>query len=214
MVFKDRFAAASQLAERLQEYKDNPAVVIIAIPRGGLEVGSVLSRELHAPLDIMLTKKIGYPDNPEYAIGAVSLEDVLIDKKFLNVSPNLDAYIQEQVQQIRTTLRKRYTAYKGTTPPVNLKDKIVIVTDDGAATGNTLTITLELIKQSKPRKVIAALPVAPEDTVRFLRDYADEVICLLTPYPFYAVGQFYQNFEQVTDQEAIKLLQTSQGESS
>ncbi len=205
-MFKDRFDAARRLAEKLADYKNNPDVAILAVPRGGLEVGSVLSLELHAPLDVIFTKKIGYPGNPEYAIGAVSLEGVIIDKRFLNFSASLNEYIDEETKRIRALLQKRYQTYQGNKPPLDLAGKIVIITDDGVATGSTLAATLDLVKKSGARKIIVAIPVAPREAVKALREKADEVICLLIPKAFVAVGQFYENFEQVSDEEAIQLL--------
>lgn len=205
-MFKDRFDAAHKLAAKLIQYKDNQDVVILAVPRGGLELGSVLSQELNVPLDVIFTKKIGYPGNPEYAIGAVSLEGIIVDKRFLNFSEDMNEYIQREAVRIRELLEKRYRAYRGDKPPLDLKDKIVIVTDDGVATGSTLSATLDLIRKSSARKLIVAIPVAPREAVKSLREKADEVICLLVPKAFFGVGQFYENFEQVKDEEAIRLL--------
>lgn len=203
--FKDRFDAAHQLVPYLKNYAHNPDAIIIAIPRGGLQLGSVLAQELHLPLDIILTKKIGYPGNPEYAIGAVSLHHAIITQDFADIE-GLRSYIEQQIFNIRRLLQERSVLYRGDQPPVNLKDKIVIVVDDGVATGNTLMATLLLIKQDKPQKIIVALPTAPPQAVERLRHEADDVICLASPERFLSVGQFYQNFEQVDDQEAIRLL--------
>lgn len=204
-MFTDRFDAAHQLVPHLKNYAHNPDAIIIAIPRGGLQLGFVLAKELHLPLDIILTKKIGYPGNPEYAIGAVSLEHVIITQDFSDV-PELQAYIAQQAAQIRRLLHERALMYRGDKPPLNLADKIVIVVDDGVATGSTLMATLSLIKQDNPKKIIVALPAAPPTTLELLRRHADDVVCLESPQHFLSVGQFYKNFDQVDDQEAIRLL--------
>lgn len=206
MIFKDRYDAANQLVDRLKKYKNNPDAVIIAIPRGAVQIGSVLAKELHTPLDIILTKKIGAPGNSEFAIGAVSLQASYIDSPF-----PIDAdYIEQEINHLRELLKKRYQQYYQDKKPIPLKDKIVILIDDGVATGNTLLAALELIRQEKPKKIVVAVPVGPSDTIAKIAQKADAVVCLLTPEPFYAIGAFYQNFAQVDDQEAINLLHEAQ----
>lgn len=204
-MFKDRFDAAYQLAQQLQPYAHNPEVIILAIPRGGIELGYVLARELHCPLDIILSKKIGYPGNPEYAIGAVSLKHIYVDPEFEH-SPAFKHHIAEQATEIRALLQERATLYYKDKKPHSLTNKIVIVIDDGVATGSTLLATLQLIKEEKPSKIIVALPVAPRQALAKLERVADEVVCLQVPQLFFSVGQFYKNFNQVEDQEAIRLF--------
>lgn len=203
-MFKDRFDAAHQLAHYLKQYANNPQALILAIPRGGLELGYVLARELHLPLDIILTKKIGYPGNPEYAIGAVSLHHVYVDPEFTH--PEFAEYIVEQSVNIRALLQERAKLYYKDKKPRSLANKIVIVVDDGVATGSTLLATIELIRQENPHKIIIALPVAPREAFAKLQRAADEVVCLQVPELFFSVGQFYQKFNQVEDQEAIRLF--------
>ena len=204
-MFKDRFDAAYQLVPYLKKYSSNPNAIILAIPRGGLQLGSVLAHELHLPLDIILTKKIGYPDNPEYAIGAVSLQHILVNKEFAD-QPELQEYITQQATRIRKLLHERSVQYRNNKPPLKLTDKIVIIVDDGVATGHTLMATLALIKQDNPQKIIVTLPVGPPTILEHLRQQADEVICLQAPKNFLSVSQFYEHFDQVDDQEAIQLL--------
>jgi putative phosphoribosyl transferase len=208
-MFKDRFDAAYQLVPHLKEYANNPNAIIIAIPRGGIQLGSVLAHELHLPLDIIFTKKIGYPGNPEYAIGAVSLQHTFIRNEFAEL-PGLQSYVKQQSAIIRKHLEERSQLYRGDKQPPKFTDKIVIVVDDGVATGNTLRATLLLIRQDKPQKIIVALPVAPPATLATLRNEADDIICLMTPENFYGVSQFYTAFDQVDDSEAIRLLQKAQ----
>ena len=205
MLFDDRFDAAYRLVPHLKQYADNPNALVLAIPRGGLQLGSVLAQELRLPLDVIFTKKIGYPGNPEYAIGAVSLKHIAVAPDFENI-PELQEYITHEAAKIRSLLRERAMTYRGDNPPLNLAGKIVIVVDDGVATGNTLLATLALIAEDKPQKIIVALPVAPREAADRLRATVDELICLQVPDMFLSVGQFYKNFEQVDDQEAIRLL--------
>ncbi len=206
MFFKDRFDAALKLVDRLKQYKNNPEVVVIAIPRGGLELGSVLAKELDVPLDVVFTKKIGYPGNPEFAIGAVSLTDAFIEPRFAQ-DTLMQEYITAETERVRALLATRARDYHKGRTPISLKNKIVIIVDDGVATGNTMMVTIGLIRKEQPQKIVVALPVAPRDTLERLKKEADEVICLEVPPLFQGVGQFYQRFEQVPDQEAIRLLQ-------
>ncbi len=208
-MFKDRFDAGMQLAQKLQEYKDNPDAVILAIPRGALEIGSVLSKELHVPLDVVLTKKIGYPGNPEYAIGAVSLDNAIIDKRVIEFSGAMESYLKQEVATIRQSLRERSSAYHGDRPPIPLANKIVIVTDDGIATGKTLEASIDLIKKENPAKIIVAVPVASKEAYQLIKKKVDDIVCLQVPEFFMSVGQWYTHFDQVDDEQAIALLQGS-----
>ncbi|MBQ0734730.1 phosphoribosyltransferase [Aquimarina celericrescens] len=202
--FRDRIQAGLQLAKELHSYKDKP-VVVLAIPRGGLPLGAAVARVLEAPLDVALTKKIGHPYNKEYAIGAVSLNSRILSAA-LEAS---EEYIEEETKRIREVLIHRQKQYYKNLKPQNLKDKTVIIVDDGIATGNTILATIELIYQNQPAKIIVAVPVAPATAVEKLKSSAhvDEVICLHTPNNFRAVGQFYDEFNTVTDEEAIRILE-------
>ena len=203
-MFQDRTDAGMQLAEKLTFYKDQD-VVVLAIPRGGLPLGAIVAKALNAPLDVALIKKIGHPYNKEYAIGAVSLESV-ITSDTLNISKS---YIEEETSRIRELLSKRYQEYYKKGKPHDLKDKVVIIVDDGIATGNTLLATVELVYKQKPRSIVIAIPVAPPSSINKLENssYVNEVICLETPHNFMAVGQFYEEFDAVSDEEAIQILQ-------
>lgn len=205
-MFKDRIEAGIQLADELIPYKDQNAVVL-AIPRGGLPLGSLVAKTLNAPLDVALSKKIGHPYNREYAIGAVSMDQIVLN----DVAGVHTRYIEEETARIREKLKKRYQQYYKNRKPQELKDKIVIIIDDGIATGNTIRVTAEMVKAHEPKKVIVAIPVAPPSAIKSLEAsaFVDEVICLYTPYDFLAVGQFYEYFDQVSDEEAINLLQES-----
>ena len=203
-MFEDRNDAGTQLAKKLTKFKEEN-VVVLAIPRGGLPVGAQVAKSLQAPLDVVLTKKIGYPTNKEYAIGAVSLESIVLT----NAMGIEKSYIDQETARIRKTLRERYNQYYKHQSPANLKNKTIIIVDDGVATGNTLLATIELVYKKKPSKIVVAIPVAPASAIYKISntENVDEVICILIPDNFRAVGQFYENFEQVTDQKAIQILE-------
>lgn len=205
-MFEDRIDAGTQLVHKLLKYKGKN-VVVLAIPRGGLPIGAIVAQALKAPLDVVLTKKIGHPDHKEFAIGAVSLQDIILTDA-IGVSQD---YIDIEVARIRKKLRERHAQYYKQRTPEMLKDKTVIIIDDGIATGNTLLATVKLVNKQNPKIIVVAVPVAPRSVIqKFKTDpNIDEVICLLVPDNFWAVGQFYENFEQVSDEEAISFLEES-----
>ncbi len=205
-MFQNRYDAAQQLLPELQKYKNNPNVIVIAIPRGALEIGAVLAKDLNAPLDVVFTKKISAPGNPEFAIGALSMHTISVDPRFAHLTD----HINEQVKSKRETIRKRKeTYYSEDVQPIDLSGKIVILTDDGIATGRTFLEAIKLIKQQNPQKIIAAIPVAPPDTLAKINMEVDEIICPLRPSNLQAIGQFYKDFSQVEDAQAIKFLHHS-----
>jgi predicted phosphoribosyltransferase len=207
-LFENRTDAGKQLSEPLKEFRGQD-IVVLAIPRGGLPVGAEVAKALKAPMDVVLTKKIGHPYQREYAIGAVSLESVIVSDP--GTIPR--AYIEEETARIREVLQKRQDQYYKNRRPLSLKDKVVIVVDDGIATGNTLRATVQLVAKQIPSKIIVAIPVAPSQAVHMLEALpeVDRVICLATPMNFQAVGQFYLHFYQVSDEEAIRILEESNG---
>tara|TARA_R110001583_G_scaffold86707_1_gene226487 strand:+ start:664 stop:1299 length:636 start_codon:yes stop_codon:yes gene_type:complete len=208
-VFKNRIDAAIQLASRLMQFKKEN-LVILAIPRGGLPIGAIVAKALNAPLDIVLTKKIGHPNQKEYAIGAVSLENIVLTE----TNGISQEYIDNETSRIRKILNDRYKQYYRNKVPTDLKDKTVIIIDDGIATGNTLLVTIALVKKQKPKKIIVAIPVAPNSTLKVLETTpgVDKIICLLAPMNFRAVGQFYETFPQVSDKQAIQWLEQTRNQ--
>lgn len=204
-MFTNREEAGQLLANKLTNYKDNNEVVIVAIPRGGVPVGYEIANKLYVPLEIVLSKKIGHPFNKEYAIGAVTLENSILSDAAKEVSP---VYIYDETEQVRALLKQRHQLYYGEKKPMSLKDKIVVLVDDGIATGNTIISCIQLIQLQKPSKIVVALPVSPNSALRKIREMPEvnEVICLSTPVNFQAVGQFYDEFDQVNDQEVVALL--------
>lgn len=204
-MFQNRFDAAEKLLPYVKNYTSNPDVIVLAIPRGGLELGYVLAKGLHVPLDVIFTKKIGFPGNPEYAIGAASASHIFIDDAFKHI-PELQDYIAHEVQSIRQIIKERENTYRQGMSPLNLTKKTVILVDDGVATGNTLLATIALVREYNPKKIVVALPVSSVQAYNKIKEKADEVACVLVPEVFYSVGQFYKEFNQVDDAEAIRLL--------
>jgi len=202
-MFRNRSDAGMQLAKELAGYRQTDSVVV-AIPRGAVIVGAAIAMKLGLPMEVLLTKKIGYPGDPEFAIGAVSLTGIVLDKRF----DMPKEYLGEQVERIRALLRERQELYHRNIDPVSLSGKTVIIVDDGIATGYTMLAAIELARQEGASKVVVAVPVAPPDVIASLSRHADEVICLSTPHPFSAIGLHYESFPEVTDREVVKLLQS------
>lgn len=208
-MFKNRTDAGHQLADILDDH-DTQVDIVLAIPRGGLPVGRVVADSLDVPLDIVSARKLGAPRNPELAIGAVAsdgtvwLNDALIDD--LNVD---DAYIEDQIEHERAVAQEKIDRYRGDRPPLDVRGKTVLIVDDGVATGATTIACLRQVKNAGAAHVVLAVPVAPPASVERLHAEADEVICVETPPHFSAVGQFYESFDQVSDEEAKTYLERS-----
>lgn len=200
-MFQDRLEAGELLAGKLKKYRNDPGI-ILAVPRGGIPVAYVVAKELGFPVEVILTKKIGHPMNKEYAIGAASLTD-----HFVIPHENIpEQYIKEELKHIRSRLKEMYTKFMGDKTPENLEGKTVIVIDDGIATGNTMLSTINVIRKSKPGKIIIAVPVASKSAVQKLSKEVDELITIMIPQEFYGVGAFYDNFNEVSDEEVIFYL--------
>lgn len=205
-MFTNRIEAGELLYKELVDYKDHKNAVIVTIPRGGVPIGYTLAAKLNLPLELVLSKKIGHPFNKEYAIGAVTLESKILDPFAIAEVSNL--YIDDEVERVRDVLRERFKWYYGPRKPIDLKDKIVILVDDGVATGNTLISSIQLLQQQKPSQIIVALPVASKSALKKIKELTlvENTICLDVPDDFHAVGQFYKDFGQVRDKEVIRLL--------
>ena len=211
MIFQDRFEAGKLLARKLAAYKNKKDTVLLAIPRGALQLGSVLAKELQLPLDIVLTKKIPAPGNPEAAIGAVSLRGELLDEELIRLEGISAEYLASHIKELRQKLQERAAMYRGKRKPLSLKRKIVIIVDDGVAMGSTMLAAIAFVRQEQPKKIIVAIPGGSAEAVAKLKEKADAVICLHMPEFFYAIGQFYRQFPQVEDEEAIELLRKANG---
>ena len=206
MLFEDRADAGRQLARAVDAYRHEDPVVL-GLPRGGVPVAFEVARRLRAPLDVILVRKLGAPRNPELAIGAVAeTGEVLVDESFLAEVGIPRSYAEEEARRQLAVIRERRRRYTPDRPPADPADRVVIVIDDGVATGSTMAAALELVRASHPRKLVAAMAVAPSPTVAKLSRKADEVVCLATPEPFIAVSRFFGDFRQVSDAEVIAVL--------
>ncbi|AYO31328.1 phosphoribosyltransferase [Biomaibacter acetigenes] len=206
-MFKDREDAARQLAMLLEKYRDNEDVVVFAIPRGGVVIGRVIADYLNVPLDITVAKKIGAPFNEELAIGAVGpTGNPIIDERTVNILHIDEGYMERAIRKKVDEIRARLEKYRGNAYYRSLLGKKAILVDDGIATGYTVRAAIAFLKDLKAGKIILATPVIAPDTWAELKPQVDEVVYLSSEEPFYAVGQFYEEFGQVTDEEVIKLL--------
>jgi putative phosphoribosyl transferase len=207
--FRDRVEAGKKLAEALKEF-EGKELVVLGIPRGGVVVANEVAEALGAPLDVVITRKIGAPGEPEYGLGAVTQEgDVVLDKRAADAVGATREYLDAQVRQKKEEVRERMERFRGETPYPSLKGKVVIIVDDGIATGSSVEAAVMSVKKRDPREVIVAVPVAPPDTVESLRADGNQVVCLETPGVFFAIGQFYQRFDQVEDSEVRRILAES-----
>jgi len=211
MTFKDRVDAGQQLAERLIAFKGEPNLILLGIPRGGVVVAAEIARALDAPLDVLIAHKIGAPGNPEFAIGAVTStgEVWLDDATITELKINSDE-ITLEVEKWREVLAQRAGLFRPGRAPLNVKEKMVVVVDDGIATGSTVFAAVRALRQQPPAQLILAVPVGPPDTIAQLRSECDSVIALLMPVPFFAVSRFYRYFEQTQDDEVITLLREAE----
>lgn len=203
-ILKDRLEAAILLSEKLKKYKNSNSVVL-AVPRGGVPLGYEIAKNLQLPLDIILSKKIGHPSNKEFAIGAVSLNSTILDEH-----PAVPKeYIENEIARLRNVLREKYKLYRGDREPQVIENKNVILVDDRIATGNTLLASIEMLRKQHPAKIIVAVPVLPYDTVPLFEKHTDELVYLIASKNFRGVGGFYEDFQQVEDDEVIQMLETT-----
>lgn len=203
MIYKDRLEAAEILADKLKPYKGKSGIVL-AIPAGGIPLGAIVALSLELPLEPLMSKKIGHPENKEFAIGSVDMSGGVygVAEGFEDSS-----YIKSESEAIVRSLKSRYKMFMGNRKPASLKDKIVIIIDDGIATGNTLIATISAVRKAHAAKVVVAVPVAPASAVSEIGRLADEFICPLVPEDFGSVGQFYKDFGHVSDEEVISWLE-------
>ena len=211
MIFKDRRDAGRQLAKKLM-YLKGEDVVVLGIPRGGVVVAEEVARALGASLDIVVTKKIEAPGEPEFALGAVTQEgEVLMDRQAAESLGATPEYLSEEIRRKKEEVKRRIEVLRGGGPYPTLEGKVVVIVDDGIATGSSVTAAVLSVKKRNPKKLVVAVPVAPPDAVGTLGEEGVEVVCLETPESFLAIGEFYQDFEQVEDIEVKRILSGDAG---
>jgi predicted phosphoribosyltransferase len=205
MIFENRTDAAEQLAAALSQYRNkNP--LVLAIPRGAVPMAKIIADELNGEFDVVLVRKLGAPGNPEFAIGSIDETGWVYLADYADRVGANKEYIKSEVARQLETIRRRRSEYTPVRPPIDPAGRIVIVVDDGLATGSTMISALHALRSKNPAELICAVPVAPPDTVEKVGESADRVVCLSTPLNFSAVAQFYREFQQVTDEEVIALL--------
>ena len=204
--FRDRRHAGRALAEKLMHYAGNTNLLVLALPRGGVPVGFEVAQALRAPLDVFIVRKLGLPGHEEYAMGAIASGGVRVMSPLPGFSVSAEA-VAEVVAREQAELVRREQLYRGQRPAPSLEGRTVIVVDDGLATGATMRAALQAIRQQRPARLVAAAPVGAPDTCQALRNDADEVVCDAMPQPFRAVGLWYKNFPQTSDDEVIALLE-------
>lgn len=207
---QNRTEAGQWLATQLKAYANRPEVLVLALPRGGVPVGFEVAKTLNVPLDICLVRKLGVPGHEELAMGAIATGGVMLRNEAvvreLRIS---EAAIAQVADSERQELARRERLYRGDRPVPNVRDRILLLVDDGIATGATLRAAIASLRPQQPKAIVVAVPVAPPSVCEELKQEADDVICLLTPTPFNAIGLWYEDFSQTTDAEVRNLLETA-----
>jgi putative phosphoribosyl transferase len=208
--FKDRSMAGQYLADKLQDYANDPNAVVLGLPRGGVVVAFEVARELGLPLDIFLVRKLGVPGYEELAMGAIASGGVRVMNENVMSQINISTEAIEAVaRREEMELKRREEAYRDNRPRLDVKDRTVILIDDGLATGATMRAAVAALRKQKPGRIVIAVPVAAQDTCDEFRADVDEIICGITPAPFHAVGVWYEDFSQTTDEEVQQLLRAA-----
>jgi putative phosphoribosyl transferase len=215
MLFRDRTEAGQRLAARLIAYTNRADVLVLALPRGGVPVAYEVARQLNAPLDVFLVRKLGVPGREELAMGAIASGGVrVLNEDVVRALDIPEQWIDDAAAQEQRELERREHLYRGDRPFPVIAGRIILLIDDGLATGSTMRAAVAALRQQDPARIVVAVPVGSAETCAELQDEADEVVCARTPEPFYAVGLWYEDFAQTTDDEVRELLQRAASEAA
>ena len=207
MIFKDRQEAGRRLISKLQKYKSKAGVIVLGLPRGGVVVAFEIAQGLNLPLDLIVTRKIGAPDSPEFAIGAITEKgESVFDETTISIYGINQKYIDEEIKKEKKEAERRLKVYRGNRPLLNLQGKTAILVDDGVATGLTLRAAIRSVKTKNAKQIIVAVPVIAQDSLEKIKNEVDEIIYLDSPLYFSAVGSFYESFIQTEDEEVVELM--------
>lgn len=209
--FKSRSEAGQLLAAKLQAYTNNPDVLVLALPRGGVPVAFEIAQSLQAALDVFLVRKLGVPGHEELAMGAISSGgDRVLNKEIIEALQLSESVVERVTQSEQEEMSRREAAYRPNRPSLSIQGKTIILVDDGLATGSTMLAAIRAVQKLKAAKIVIAVPVAPASTYESIKKLGDEMICLMTPEPFYGVGLWYEDFSQTSDEEVIRLLEKAE----
>lgn len=207
MLFKDRIDAGEQLANLLIKYRSAKNTILLALPRGGVKIAKPIQDRLSLPLDIIIPRKIGSPFNEELAIGAICEDQSLLNQSLIDELQVNENYISKKIEEEKLEAKRRESLYRKDKKKLIVKDKTLILIDDGIATGYTMEVSIKAIKNKKPKKIIIAVPILPRFKIEHFQNLVDELYYLYAPIDFAAIGQFYENFDQTSDLEVISILQ-------
>lgn len=211
--FRDRIDAGRVLARKLEEYKGRHDLLVLGLPRGGVPVAFEVAHELGAPLDVFVVRKLGMPGHEEFAIGAIASGGVrIINEEAVRTFGVSNAEIEAVTAEERLELERREQRYRDGRPEPDIAGKTIILVDDGLATGSTMRAAVEALREERPARLVVAVPTAAPETCEELAALVDDIVCAITPEPFYAVGLWYDDFGQTTDEEVHDLLAIAAGE--
>jgi len=214
MLFHDRAEAGRLLAGKLARYRSRPDVLVLALPRGGVPVAFEVARALHAPLDVFLVRKLGVPGQEELAMGAIATGGVrVLNEDVVRALAIPEEWIEIITAEEEQELRRREQLYRDDRPPLDVRGRTVILIDDGLATGSTMRAAIAALRELGPSRIVVAVPVAARETCEEFQAEVDEVVCAATPEPFRAVGLWYEDFSQTSDEEVHDLLASAGGHS-